>query len=308
MSSSIIASASLSDASGAGSGAAAGHATLSAVSVARVATAEGLHCQRCVCGGRGAATHRSRPRRRHCRPRRPGASGQRCAAAARRAQRPALTPRRRRRAHRRVRRRPPPAGGRRRQPPCPCCSEGGARARRTPPATAGDAPGKRPRVPPAPPPVGRCHVAAAPARAYSAAMGRCTKDKRVRCCCAAVAEGRPSRALPCAQDIYYRKAKEEGWRARSAFKLLQIDDVFGVLTGTSRGAQQRAALRREGFADGWRCCRRRAPRHRPVRRARQLEPSPQPQAVPASRRRRRASVRAPHGSLPPLAPRSARSA
>lgn len=30
------------------------------------------------------------------------------------------------------------------------------------------------------------------------------------------------------QDIYYRKAKEEGWRARSAFKLLQIDDQFNI--------------------------------------------------------------------------------
>ena len=39
-------------------------------------------------------------------------------------------------------------------------------------------------------------------------MGKASKDKR---------------------DIYYRKAKEEGWRARSAFKLLQIDDSFGIL-------------------------------------------------------------------------------
>lgn len=38
-------------------------------------------------------------------------------------------------------------------------------------------------------------------------MGRKSKDKR---------------------DIYYRKAKEEGWRARSAFKLLQIDEEFGL--------------------------------------------------------------------------------
>ena len=39
-------------------------------------------------------------------------------------------------------------------------------------------------------------------------MGKASKDKR---------------------DIYYRKAKEEGWRARSAFKLLQIDDSFDIL-------------------------------------------------------------------------------
>eukprot|EP00899_Mesostigma_viride_P019717 jgi/Mesvir1/27747/Mv07437-RA.1 len=44
-------------------------------------------------------------------------------------------------------------------------------------------------------------------------MGRCTKDKR---------------------DIYYRKAKEEGWRARSAFKLLQIDEEFKLLQGVTR--------------------------------------------------------------------------
>ena len=39
-------------------------------------------------------------------------------------------------------------------------------------------------------------------------MGRSSKDKR---------------------DVYYRLAKEEGWRARSAFKLLQINDEFQVL-------------------------------------------------------------------------------
>lgn len=33
------------------------------------------------------------------------------------------------------------------------------------------------------------------------------------------------------QDIYYRKAKEEGWRARSAFKLLQIDEEFNIFEG-----------------------------------------------------------------------------
>jgi len=38
-------------------------------------------------------------------------------------------------------------------------------------------------------------------------MGRSSKDKR---------------------DIYYRLAKEEGWRARSAFKLLQINDEFDI--------------------------------------------------------------------------------
>ncbi|KAJ3155399.1 putative tRNA (cytidine(32)/guanosine(34)-2'-O)-methyltransferase [Geranomyces michiganensis] len=44
-------------------------------------------------------------------------------------------------------------------------------------------------------------------------MGRASKDKR---------------------DIYYRAAKEEGWRARSAFKLLQIDEEFDIFTGVTR--------------------------------------------------------------------------
>lgn len=41
-------------------------------------------------------------------------------------------------------------------------------------------------------------------------MGRSSKDKR---------------------DIYYRLAKEEGWRARSAFKLLQINEEYDIFTG-----------------------------------------------------------------------------
>ncbi|CAH8637084.1 unnamed protein product [Schistosoma bovis] len=32
------------------------------------------------------------------------------------------------------------------------------------------------------------------------------------------------------RDIYYRLAKEEGWRARSAYKLLQIDDEYGIFS------------------------------------------------------------------------------
>lgn len=42
-------------------------------------------------------------------------------------------------------------------------------------------------------------------------MGKTSKDKR---------------------DIYYRLAKEEGWRARSAFKLLQINDNFNIFQGS----------------------------------------------------------------------------
>lgn len=44
-------------------------------------------------------------------------------------------------------------------------------------------------------------------------MGKTSKDKR---------------------DIYYRKAKEVGFRARSAFKLLQIDEEYALLDGVRR--------------------------------------------------------------------------
>ena len=47
-------------------------------------------------------------------------------------------------------------------------------------------------------------------------------------CCEVVGMGKASKDK---RDIYYRKAKEEGWRARSAFKLLQINDAFGILPG-----------------------------------------------------------------------------
>lgn len=36
------------------------------------------------------------------------------------------------------------------------------------------------------------------------------------------------------RDIYYRLAKEEGWRARSAFKLIHIDEEFGILEGACK--------------------------------------------------------------------------
>ncbi|KAM9814918.1 putative tRNA (cytidine(32)/guanosine(34)-2'-O)-methyltransferase isoform X1 [Syngnathus typhle] len=51
-------------------------------------------------------------------------------------------------------------------------------------------------------------------------MGRSSKDKR---------------------DIYYRLAKEEGWRARSAFKLLQLDEEFNLFTGVNRAVDLCAA-------------------------------------------------------------------
>uniref|UniRef100_A0A8C6ZTU5 Uncharacterized protein n=1 Tax=Nothoprocta perdicaria TaxID=30464 RepID=A0A8C6ZTU5_NOTPE len=47
-------------------------------------------------------------------------------------------------------------------------------------------------------------------RGAGAAMGRSSRDKR---------------------DVYYRLAKERGWRARSAFKLLQLE-IRRVLTLT----------------------------------------------------------------------------
>jgi len=51
-------------------------------------------------------------------------------------------------------------------------------------------------------------------------MGKHSKDKR---------------------DIYYRKAKEEGWRARSAYKLLQIDEEFDIFAGVTRAVDLCAA-------------------------------------------------------------------
>ncbi|CAC5389420.1 FTSJ1 [Mytilus coruscus] len=44
-------------------------------------------------------------------------------------------------------------------------------------------------------------------------MGRSSKDKR---------------------DVYYRLAKEEGWRARSAFKLLQINEDYSLFNGVKK--------------------------------------------------------------------------
>ena len=42
-------------------------------------------------------------------------------------------------------------------------------------------------------------------------------------------------------DIYYRKAKEEGYRARSAYKLLQINDEFNIFEGVIRAVDLCAA-------------------------------------------------------------------
>ncbi|MEW5302588.1 MAG: hypothetical protein WDW36_005357 [Sanguina aurantia] len=43
------------------------------------------------------------------------------------------------------------------------------------------------------------------------------------------------------RDIYYRRAKEEGWRARSAFKLLQIDEAFNIFSGVKHAVDLCAA-------------------------------------------------------------------
>ena len=43
------------------------------------------------------------------------------------------------------------------------------------------------------------------------------------------------------RDIYYRRAKEEGWRARSAYKLLQIDEQFQLFEGVTRAVDLCAA-------------------------------------------------------------------
>ncbi|KAJ1658667.1 tRNA (uridine-2'-O-)-methyltransferase trm7 [Dispira simplex] len=51
-------------------------------------------------------------------------------------------------------------------------------------------------------------------------MGKTSKDKR---------------------DIYYRLAKEQGWRARSAFKLLQVDEEFDIFRGVTRAVDLCAA-------------------------------------------------------------------
>jgi tRNA (cytidine32/guanosine34-2'-O)-methyltransferase len=51
-------------------------------------------------------------------------------------------------------------------------------------------------------------------------MGRASKDKR---------------------DIYYRLAKEMGYRARSAYKLLQLDEEFAIFAGVNRAVDLCAA-------------------------------------------------------------------
>ena len=42
-------------------------------------------------------------------------------------------------------------------------------------------------------------------------------------------------------DPYYRKAKCEGFRARSAYKLLQVDEEFNIFSGVNRAVDLCAA-------------------------------------------------------------------
>ena len=51
-------------------------------------------------------------------------------------------------------------------------------------------------------------------------MGRLSRDKR---------------------DVFYRRAKEKGYRARSAFKLLQLDSEFNLFEGVTRAVDLCAA-------------------------------------------------------------------
>ena len=43
------------------------------------------------------------------------------------------------------------------------------------------------------------------------------------------------------RDVYYRQAKQQGWRARSAYKLLQLNDEFDLFSGVTRAVDLCAA-------------------------------------------------------------------
>ena len=57
-------------------------------------------------------------------------------------------------------------------------------------------------------------------------MGKASKDKVPHTGRISVSEANGKR------DAYYRLAKEQGYRARSAFKLLQLDEEFNLFKGT----------------------------------------------------------------------------
>ena len=81
------------------------------------------------------------------------------------------------------------------------------------------------------------------ARNQRSKMGRLSRDKR---------------------DVFYRRAKEAGYRARSAFKLLQLDEEFDIFGTQSQAA---AADGADGDSDSDGRGGRESPRVRRVRRA-----------------------------------------
>eukprot|EP00960_Hanusia_phi_P073551 768036-Hanusia_phi.AAC.4 len=103
------------------------------------------------------------------------------------------------------------------------------------------------------------YVANLKARRYEQAMGRAAKDKR---------------------DIYYRKAKEVGFRARSAFKLLQLDEEFKLLEGVMSPSLRPPRRRRPRPPRPPRPPHPRPPRPRPRPRPRPPRPRPRPRPRP----------------------------
>jgi tRNA (cytidine32/guanosine34-2'-O)-methyltransferase len=52
---------------------------------------------------------------------------------------------------------------------------------------------------------------------------------------------RPPPFIPARDDYFYRSAKEEGFRARSAYKLLHVDEITHVFSGVTRAVDLCAA-------------------------------------------------------------------
>ncbi len=73
------------------------------------------------------------------------------------------------------------------------------------------------------------------------------------------------------RDPYYRQAKAQGYRARSAFKLIHLNHHFNLFQG-----QPAASLARAKSIHSLVCDCRRAARGGPVRCSRELEPGSEP--------------------------------